>query len=120
MNNTESEGLLSRQWAGYRHAHRDRRNLIVHLLTTPLFIAGNVAVALAPWLHGWLAWAGLASMIAIVLQGRGHRLEVCAPAPFHGPLDVVARIFAEQWITFPRYVLSGEFRRAVPGRNTND
>ncbi len=113
MNNTESRGLLSWQWAVYRDTHRDRRNLIVHLLTTPLFIAGSAAIALAPWLHGWPALAGLASMsFAMALQGRSHRLEASAPAPFRGPLDVVARIFAEQWITFPRYVFSGEFFRA--------
>jgi hypothetical protein len=113
MNNTESRGLLSRQWAGYRATHRDRRNLIVHILTTPLFVAGSAAVALAPWLHGWPALAGLASMsFVMVLQGCSHRLEALAPAPFRGPLDVVVRIFAEQWITFPRYVFSGEIFRA--------
>jgi hypothetical protein len=113
MHNTESRNLLSWQWAGYRDAHSDRRNLIVHVLTTPLFIAGSVAIALAPWLHGWPAFAGFASMtVAMVLQGRGHRLEASAPAPFRGPLDVVVRIFAEQWITFPRYVVTGAFFRA--------
>jgi hypothetical protein len=28
-------------------------------------------------------------------------------------MDVVARIFAEQWITFPRYVMSGELARTL-------
>jgi hypothetical protein len=34
------------------------------------------------------------------------------PVPFAGPVDVVSRIFAEQLITFPRFVLSGQFARA--------
>jgi hypothetical protein len=49
---------------------------------------------------------------AILLQGRGHAIEVTRPVPFEGPLDVVARLFAEQWVTFPRYVLSGGLGRA--------
>jgi hypothetical protein len=50
--------------------------------------------------------------LAVALQGRGHAVERTSPAPFRGPLDVVARLFAEQWITFPRFVLSGGFARA--------
>jgi hypothetical protein len=49
---------------------------------------------------------------AVALQGRGHRLEGVAPIPFRGPIDVVSRIFVEQWVTFPRYVLSGGLARA--------
>jgi hypothetical protein len=48
----------------------------------------------------------------MAVQGRGHRLEKNAPVPFRGPLDVLARIFVEQWVTFPRFVLSGGFARA--------
>lgn len=46
------------------------------------------------------------------MQGRGHRLESTAPVPFAGPFDVISRIFVEQLVTFPRFVLSGEFVRA--------
>ena len=50
----------------------------------------------------------LAAMtVALVLQGRGHRNEVEAPTPFGGPVDFVSRFMVEQWITFPRFVLSG-------------
>jgi hypothetical protein len=117
MENQNATGLLDWQWAGYGLAHRDRRNLLLHALTTPLFLAGS-AVALVggfllPW---WSILAGLAAAsLAIGLQGRGHRREVNPPAPFRGPVDVVIRLLAEQWITFPRYVLSGEFARAWRG-----
>jgi hypothetical protein len=50
--------------------------------------------------------------LAMALQGRGHRRESTPPAPFSGLPDVIFRIFAEQLITFPRFVLSGEFARA--------
>ncbi|HKE14009.1 MAG TPA: hypothetical protein VKB80_04015 [Kofleriaceae bacterium] len=105
-------GLLAWQWASYSLAHTDRRNLLIHALTVPLFIAGSALVATTP-LVGWLGLAGLASMLAAVaLQGSSHRGEPHAPAPFRGKLDLAARLFAEQWVTFPRFVLTGGFARA--------
>jgi sterol 14-demethylase len=113
---TRNENLLRWQWASYRAAHRDRRNLLVHAWTNPMFMAGTIAAFAAPLSHLWLLPLGAAAMgIAMALQGRTHRLEATPPAPFDGPFDVVARIFAEQWITFPRYVLGGEFGRALRG-----
>jgi len=114
MNANASQGLLSRQWSDYGRVHRDRRNLLLHLVTAPIFAASSVAVVLAPWTHLWLAPLGLALMLLVVaLQGGGHKLEGAAPAPFRDRLDIVLRIVAEQWITFPRYVLSGAFFRAI-------
>jgi len=105
--------LLSWQWNEYPNGHRDRRNLVLHVLTVPLFEAGTVALVAAPFVSGWLALAGLVAMAtAMALQGRGHRGEATPPIPFAGPLDVVARIFVEQWVTFPRYVASGRFAAA--------
>lgn len=104
--------LISWQWGQYPLGHRDRRNLAVHAATVPLFIGGVVATAASPWL-GVPALLGAALLpIAMAAQGRGHRREAAPPAPFEGPLDVVFRIFAEQLITFPRFVLSGGFARA--------
>ena len=54
----------------------------------------------------------LAGMVAsLVLEGRGHRREPETPTPFAGPIDFVSRFFVEQWITFPRFVLSGGWTR---------
>ena len=113
MDDAREGGLLAWQWSMYAEGHRDRRNLLVHVLTVPVFLLGTCAVVAAPWL-GWpAAAAGPAAMtVAMALQGRTHRREAVSPAPFRGPLDVLARIFAEQWITFPRYVLSGGWARA--------
>jgi len=112
-NTTRNEHLLAWQWRLYGNAHRDRANLVLHLATVPLFLGGTVALALAPAVRPWLAAIGLAAMgAAIALQGRGHHREQQAPSPFRGPRDAVARIFLEQWITFPRFVLSGGFGRA--------
>ena len=85
----------------------------MHALTVPWFWTGTLAVLTSPW-SGWrAAVTGLFAMaLAMFLQGRMHRAEPTPPVPFEGPVDVVRRIFAEQWITFPRFVFSGEFTRA--------
>ena len=106
-------GLLKWQWSLYPDAHQDRRNLALHVATAPLFELGTLALIVSP-VAGWpLAAAGALGMLtAVVAQGRGHKLEAVAPAPFRGAADVAARLFVEQWITFPRFVLSGRFARA--------
>lgn len=46
-------------------------------------------------------------------QGRGHGMEANAPIPSAGPGDMVKRILAEQFVTFPRFGLSGGWVRRV-------
>jgi hypothetical protein len=104
--------LLGWQWRLYSEGHRDRRNLLIHAATVPLFQAGTLVALASPWL-GPVGLAGLALLpAAMALQGGGHRREPVGPVPFAGPFDVLARIFAEQLITFPRFVLTGGFARA--------
>ncbi|HZX43050.1 MAG TPA: terminase [Myxococcaceae bacterium] len=113
MSDQRGGSLLEWQWSLYPAGHRDRRNLLVHALTVPVFQVGTVSLVTAPFVSGWLAAVGLGAMVgAMAMQGRSHRLEHTPPVPFRGPGDVVARILAEQWMTFPRYVASGEFARA--------
>jgi hypothetical protein len=111
--------LLAWQWSDYVAKHRDRGNLLIHIVAVPLFQLGTLFV-----LWGLLAWsvrpaiAGAVLMLAaLVLEGRGHRREPETPTPFAGPADFVSRFFVEQWVTFPRFVLSGAWgenlRRAV-------
>lgn len=120
---TREGGLLRWQWSIYPEGHRDRRNLALHAATVPLFIGGTCAFALSPFMGAGAAIGGFAAMLAgLIAQGRGHRLEASGPAPFRGPGDFVGRFFAEQFVTFPRFVLSGGFAaawrnaRAAPAR----
>jgi hypothetical protein len=109
-------GLLAWQWSLYPEGHRNRANLLVHAVTNPLFLSGNIALVASPFIGVWFAPGGLVAMaLAMALQGRTHKLEQTPPVPFAGPLEVLGRIFAEQWIQFPRYVLSGGFFRALRG-----
>ncbi len=104
--------LVEWQWAHYPEGHTTRLNLIVHAITVPMFQGGFLILAATPIL-GWIGLFGLAAMVtAIIGQSRGHGVEPSKPIPFEGPLDVVSRLFIEQWITFPRFMLSGGFVRA--------
>jgi hypothetical protein len=111
---TRSEPLLAWQWRNYQDAHHDRRNLVLHLATQPVFVAGLLTVALGPLFDRWsLVAAGAAAMVlAFAIQGAGHAREAVRPIPFAGPGDFFARVLAEQLITFPRFVLSGGLARA--------
>jgi membrane-bound ClpP family serine protease len=121
METSREAGLIEWQWSVYPKGHRDRTNLLVHILTVPLFILGTGALVLSAFVASLvLAASGLAAMVLVmVVQGRTHKRESTPPAPFQGPLDVLARIFLEQFFTFPRYVLSGELTRAWRGQPVN-
>jgi hypothetical protein len=103
--------LIAWQWDIYPSAHRDRRNLLIHLVTNPLFIAGVLAVPAGLVTQFWLTsiFGVVVMPLVMFVQGRGHKLEKEPPAPFRGPLDVVGRIFAEQLINFPRFVITGKW-----------
>jgi hypothetical protein len=109
---------LAWQWQHYPGNHADRRNLVIHLITVPIFWGGTVAMLGAPLAGGLTAMASsfaaglVMCVVAMAAQGRGHKLETVPPIPFRGPVDVIARIFVEQWLTFPRFVLSGQIARA--------
>lgn len=116
------EGLLRWQWRGYARNHNHPRSLLLHMVAVPMFMAGSVL-----FLYGALALSvpavalGVLCMaLSMMLQGRAHRLEAVRPEPFAGPLDIALRILAEQWITFPRFVLSGQWWAALHGRVAGD
>ena len=113
--------LLDWQWSLYGDNHTRRATLIVHVITVPMFQLATLALLASPLValsSGVVAasmqalGAVLTMAIVMALQGRTHRAEPTPPVSFEGPSDVVTRIFAEQWITFPRFVLRGGLSRA--------
>jgi hypothetical protein len=110
-----SSGPRRLQWAGYARYHRSRPNLLLHIVFVPVFLAANIALLIALLERRWPVALGAVAVTALSLgiQGRGHRGEPVPPEPFTGPLNAVARILREQWLTFPRFVLSGEWRQAL-------
>jgi Protein of unknown function (DUF962) len=105
------QDLLGWQWKLYPENHTRRMTIVIHLASVPLFMAGVVMLAIA--FLGWeLAVVGVLFMIAAVAsQGWAHKMEPNKPVPFDGPFDFVSRFVAEQLVTFPRFLMSGELGR---------
>lgn len=101
--------FLRWQWSDYSAKHRSRANLLIHIVAVPLFQVGTLLlVCSALQRAAVVAGLSVACLVAsLAMQARGHRLEAEPPAPFRGAGDLIRRIVAEQWITFPRFVLSG-------------
>jgi phage terminase small subunit len=113
--------LLEWQWSDYAAKHQNRLNLLLHIVTVPFFLAGTlILLCAAITVSVAAAVVGVIGMVgALAAQGRGHRLEPETPAPFEGPADFVSRFFVEQWVTFPRFVLSGGWYRNFTGEATS-
>lgn len=107
--------LLRWQWDGYTRYHQSRSNLLTHIVVVPVFWAGNAGliVSLVQRLPLGILLSLAAMGLSLALQGRGHRREENPPEPFTGPANAVSRLLLEQWITFPRFVLSGGWLRAL-------
>ena len=105
--------LLAWQWSDYAAKHQDRVNLLVHLVAVPLFQVGTLILVLGAGIGSALAIGlGVGCLVAgVLIEGRGHARERERPTLFAGPLDFASRFVVEQWITFPRFVLSGGWRR---------
>jgi len=104
--------LLRLQWAGYRRTHQSRLNLAIHTLTVPMSISGTVLAgyAIATFSFQLLVVGLAANGLALGLQGLGHRFERNAPEPFDGFGSAAVRVLCEQWVTFPRFLLTGSWR----------
>lgn len=107
------EELLKAQWAEYPERHRDRVNLLIHIVAVPLFWIGSFNAIGALLFSGLLFSLGGIVLMALSLfaQGIGHDREALQPQAFVGASDFVQRILAEQFVTFPRFVLSGGWLR---------
>lgn len=107
--------LLRWQWSGYPRYHRARANLLTHVVAVPLFLAGNLGLvaALLERSAGLAVIALGAMVVSVALQGRGHRQEEVPPEPFTGSANAVSRILVEQWVSFPRFLISGGWLGAL-------
>ena len=99
----------------YPRFHKNRTNLLLHIVVVPIFVLGVVYAVVAAIQGRWLAAAlSLAlPLVSLAIQGVGHKKEPNPPLPFEGPGEFVTRIFTEQFYRFPKFVLSGEWLRAL-------
>ena len=99
----------------YPRFHKNRTNLLLHIVVVPLFVLGVVYAVVAAIQGRWLAalLSLLLPLISLAIQGVGHKKEPNPPLPFEDPREFVTRIFTEQFYRFPKFVLSGEWLRAL-------
>lgn len=108
------KSFLAWQLDTYGRNHTTKANLIVHVITVPMFQLGLLSLLVAPLsLNAGAVISGFATMVVVVaVQGFMHKKEPVQPYPFRGPFDVLGRILAEQLITFPRFFFGGAFLEA--------
>ena len=101
--------LLRRQWQDYAKAHHSRLNLSIHLVAVPAFIVATLMFffALINLNVVGVVLSTVAVTLAFGMQGLGHAKEGVAAEPFSGPGQAIVRILLEQFVTFPRFVLTG-------------
>ena len=110
--------LLNKQWSDYPDRHRNKVNLLIHIVTVPLvwFAALQVfsgLILILIGVGGLKMWVYAAILVAIALfaQSRGNSMEETKPAPAGDPMTFAMNAIAEQFVTFPRFVLSGGWQR---------
>jgi hypothetical protein len=110
--------VVQQQWNGYSERHQNKVNLLIHAVTVPLvwFAALQLIGGLLLMLIGvgglkmWI-YAAILITIALVAQRQGNAMEaVKGPAPSN-PKDFALHAAAEQFVTFPRFVLTGGWLR---------
>ena len=108
------KNLPAWQYATYSEFHGSKANVVIHVITVPIFWAGLGILLSSVILLSWqraLLGAGLL-LVPLVLQGIGHKQEEKPPIPFEGPDDFLSRFCVEQLVTFPRWIA----RRRAGGR----
>ncbi|HEX4891898.1 MAG TPA: hypothetical protein VFV47_01320 [Hyphomicrobiaceae bacterium] len=110
--------VLNQQWDGYEDRHRNKVNLMIHIVTVPLvwFAALQVFGGLVLMLVGvgglkmWI-YAAILITIALVAQRQGNAMEQAPSTAPGNPKDFAIHAAAEQFVTFPRFVLTGGWLR---------
>jgi Protein of unknown function (DUF962) len=110
--------VVNEQWRGYDERHQNKVNLLIHIVTVPLvWIAGIQLIgALLLMLTGVggftvLVWAAILVAVALFAQSHGNSMEAVKPAPFRDWKTFAVNAAAEQFVTFPRFVLTGQWLR---------
>ena len=111
---------LNQQWNDYSDRHLNKVNLLIHIVTVPLvWIAGiQVVGSLLLMLSGLgggafkvLVWAVIMIAVALLAQSHGNSMEATKPGPITDWKEFGLNALAEQFVTFPRFVLTGQWLR---------
>lgn len=105
--------LIAWQWSDYDLKHSNKFNFLIHIIAVPLFWLGTVQLINGLFVNEFArSFMGLGAIaVSFIFQGIGHKLEKENPAPFLSPFDFITRFITEQFVTFPRFVLSLKWTR---------
>lgn len=111
--------LIEAQWSDYADRHRNRTNLLIHIVAVPVFwlgalqaLGGALLLLLGvPGAFGMLFWAVVFMGGALFAQAHGNSMEGRPPPRMGDSKEYVRRVVAEQFINFPRFVVSGSWYR---------
>ena len=98
----------------YATFHQKRQSLWLHLIWVPVFAIALAYTVYAAVLgrYGAAAFSLALVVIALALQGVGHKREIVPRNSFKGPMDFATRMLLERYYRFWVFLLSGEFMRA--------
>ena len=89
----DGTSFLAWQLGHYPGGHTRRSNLVLHLVTAPLFCAGTLSLAIAPFTTAWLALGGLLMVVALVGKALGIAVGIAiVPVLFLLALIIGARL----------------------------
>lgn len=105
-------------WDTYRKHHQHPTNLLLHLLAVPLFILSSLVLLIGLLQLSFVAQTtgAIGLVAAVALQRHGHLYEAQQDDPADDSQEGLKQLLLEQFITFPRFVFSGEWWRAWRNR----
>lgn len=109
--------LIQWQYSSFAKFHQSKLNLWIHIVAVPIFVSCFCLLILGIFTFNLnIVFISMAGMVgSIVIQGVGHKKEQLPPEAFTGPINVIVRIFLEQTYTFPKFVFTGGWAKAMRG-----
>jgi hypothetical protein len=115
--------IVDAQWHGYAERHRKPAHLVLKVLAVALFwvasfeILGALLLLLmgVPLAFRMLFWAAVLIAISLGLQAVGRSLEGGGTPATGNAADFIKGTLIEQFVTFPRFVVSGAWLRNLRG-----
>jgi hypothetical protein len=106
--------LISWAWRETPPVHKNRTNLLIHIVAVLLFVLGHVLLVAGFLVNPWLLVVAILSVaVSLAAQKYGHSLERDQVPPFTGSTDFLRRLYAEQFCNFWRFLLSGRWYASV-------
>ena len=111
------------QWNSYAERHRNKAHLMIKIVGVPLVwlmviqAFGALLLMLMPGVSGFgtLLWALVLAGASLFAQYRGALMEAVKPRPFLMTKDYALWTAADQFVNFPRFVLTGDWLRSLKG-----